>query len=91
MEIQKIELNVRLVYQLDSKQEWIRRFPGALPKLPMCEKYLCIDANGNSATVGEDFMAAEKQISYPIKIYLVQRINHLEDETYLEKLLKLFR
>jgi len=90
MNLVKIEINAYLVYQLDSKRDWINSFPGALPKLPMSEKYIWIDKNGNSAGVGEDFMVAENENSYPIKIYLVQRIAHQSKPDYLQKLLNLF-
>lgn len=91
MKLEKITINATLVYELADKQKWIRRFPGALPELPKSEKYLWIDANGNQATCGADFMSAETQNSYPIKIYLVQRIDHITDKTYLHKLLALFK
>jgi hypothetical protein len=83
----EIKINGTLVFEITSKRHWINAFPGALPKLPMAEKLIWIDANGNSATSGEDFQIAEKTNAYPIKIYLLQRVAHLYDPEYLVKLL----
>jgi hypothetical protein len=84
----EIKINATLVFEIESKRHWINAFPGALPKLPMVEKLIWIDAKGNSATCGQDFMIAEKMDSYPIKIYLLQRVAHLVDQEYADKLLK---
>jgi len=73
----KIEVNGTLVYTIESKGQWINRFPGAIPKLPMSESYLWVDKEGNIATCGEDFMRAEDFEKYPIKIYWLQRTSHI--------------
>ncbi len=91
MKVEQITINGTFIMQINSKNEWIRKFPGALPELPMVEKYIWIDANGNITTVGEDFSYAEYQNSYPIKIYLIQRTAHIGNKTYLDKLLALFK
>ncbi len=43
------------------------------------DRLLWVDANGNCATLGQDFMAAKRGGTYPIKVYRLQRIfNALE-------------
>lgn len=91
METQKIIINAIEVFEIKSKRHWVNSFPGALPKLPPSEKLIWIDINGNSSSVGEDFMIAEKESTYPIKIYLLKRISHDSDPQYFNQLLNLFK
>lgn len=82
---EKITINATLVFEVTSKSHWIRSFPGALPKLPTVEQYLWVDANGNTATCGEDFMHAEETGAYPIKVYIVGRTSHTKTGEYADK------
>ncbi len=91
MEKTKLIVNAIQVFEIKSKQHWINSFPGALPKLPSIEKLIWIDSKGNSASCGEDFIVAEKQETYPIKIYLLKRISHDSKPEYFDKLLNLFK
>lgn len=88
--MENIKINGELVFEIKSKQHWINSFPGAIADLPMSEKYLWIDVNGNIATCGEDFMFAENAEVYPIKIYHIQRTSHLnpKNKNYVESLKK---
>lgn len=90
--MESIKINGKLVFEILSKNHWINSFPGAIPEIPMSEKYLWVDKNGNTATCGEDFMYAEQSDSYPIKIYLLQRVCHLnpKNENYVKQLNNLF-
>jgi hypothetical protein len=85
---EEIKIKATLVLEISCKSRWINMFPGALPELPMTEKYIWIDAKGNSATCGEDFATAEDNDTYPIKVYLIERISHTKKDGYIEKLLK---
>ena len=87
---QPITINATLVYEIPTKNHWINYFPGAVPKIPSVEKYLFVDKNGNTVAVGEDFMNAEKEATFPIKVYLLQRVSHLSNVEYFEKLKQLF-
>jgi len=91
MKTEKLIINAIEVFEIKSKSHWINSFPGAIPKLPVTEEYLFIDANGNMASCGEDFMIAEKESTYPIKIYLLKRIAHDSDPQYFNQLLNLFK
>ncbi|AZA82181.1 hypothetical protein C1637_09875 [Chryseobacterium lactis] len=86
--MQEIKINGQLVFEIRSKNHWINSFPGAIADLPMSEKYLWVDNNGNIATCGEDFMFAEDAGAYPIKIYHVQRTCHIDPkkESYVKSL-----
>lgn len=85
---EEIKINATLVFEIRSKQHWINAFPGAIPKLPQAEELIWIDSKGNSATCGEDFATAEDNDSYPIKVYLMERISHTKKNGYIEKLLE---
>lgn len=87
----QITVNAIEVLELRSKQHWVNSFPGALPKLPPPEKLIWIDSNGNSCGCGEDFMEAEKLMTYPVKIFLLQRIAHTTNPEYFKNLLNLFK
>lgn len=71
--IEKISVNAELIITLYSKNDWIKKCPNHLPEKSRVEIWLWIDINGNCLTIGEDFMAAEKQNSYPVKVYRIQR------------------
>lgn len=68
-----IKINGQFMLQLNSKAEWVRKLPEALPKIGMSDKYLFVDKNGDLLTIGADFIAAEKKSSYPVRVYLAQR------------------
>ena len=90
--MENIQIKGKLVFEIQSKNHWINSFPCAIPEIPMSEKYLWVDKNGNIATCGEDFMYAEQSDTYPIKIYLLQRVCHLnsKNENYVKQLNGLF-
>lgn len=72
--MEKITIQAELLLILASKQEWIRRIPRHLPeKTTPAEQWIWIDKNGNSLAIGEDFSAAEKLESYPVKVYRLIR------------------
>ncbi|MDR6844486.1 hypothetical protein [Flavobacterium granuli] len=85
---EEIKINATLVFEITSKRHWINAFPGAIPELPKTEKYIWIDSKGNTANCGEDFMKADSAGTYPVKVYLLQRICHTEKNEYTEGLLK---
>ena len=73
--MEKVTLNVELLFTLNSKREWINRVPAILPaKRDRNEEWIWIDTNGNSMAIGEDFAAAEKMDSYPVKVYRKIRV-----------------
>ncbi len=87
---EKIEINATLVFEIRNKNHWVNSFPGALPKLPMSEKFIWVDRQGNTATCGEDFIDAEKLETYPIKIYWLSRTSHTNNPDYVQKIKELF-
>lgn len=63
-----------LIFQLESKADWIAKCPGFIPeKKSRAENWLWIDSNGNNLTIGEDFQAAEDLSTYPVKVYRLLR------------------
>lgn len=89
--VKKITINAIEVFEIRSKNHWVNSFPGAIPKLPVTEEYLFVDAQGNIAMCGEDFMVAEKEATYPIKVYLLKRIAHDSNPQYFNQILNLFK
>lgn len=73
--VEKITFNGELILTLTSKQDWINRVPKFLPPKSAAERLVWLDANGNCASIGEDFSAAEQKQSYPIKVYRLLRIS----------------
>lgn len=65
----QIIVNGELILELKSKQDWINKVPNQLPKKSRgAEQYEC----------GADFSAAEKQSSYPCKVYKLQSVSSLK-------------
>jgi hypothetical protein len=72
--MEKITINAELLLILDSKREWINKIPRHLPeKTTVAEQWVWLDKNGNVMAIGEDFCAAEKLESYPVKVYRLIR------------------
>jgi len=68
--LEKPSFNGELILTLESKNEWVRKVPRHLPeKNYLNEHFIWIDANGNTLVMGEDFAAAEKINSFPVKVY----------------------
>lgn len=79
-----IEAKAEFLFELKSKQEWINRTPRILPdKTRPSETWVWIDKNGCAFELGSDFIAAEKNDTYPCKVYRLVNV-----EKY-QKLLKL--
>lgn len=72
--MEKVICNGELIITLESKQDWVNRIPDELPEKRMAEQRIWIDKNGNCMAIGEDFSAAEKMHSYPVKVYSLQRV-----------------
>jgi len=73
--VQKITFNGELLLTLTCKRDWINQVPNRLPKMSQSERLVFLDANGNCASIGLDFQAAEQKQSYPIKVYRMLRIS----------------
>ena len=68
--MEKITVNAEFLFELSSKQDWVNRVPRILPKKTRgAEQWIWIDINGNVFECGADFSAAEKQETYPCKVY----------------------
>jgi hypothetical protein len=69
-QMEKIVLNAEFLFELANKQQWINRVPQILPeKIRGGEIWVWVDINGNVFERGADFSAAEKQKTYPCKVY----------------------
>jgi len=79
LENAKPTFNGELILTLESKNDWIRKVPNHLPeKNYHNEQFIWIDANGNTLVMGEDFAAAEKLQTYPVKVYRHIRVSQAE-------------
>lgn len=73
--MEKITVNGELLFELESKQAWINRVPRILPpKTRRGEQWIWVDKNGNIFECGADFMAADKDQTYPCKVYRLQNV-----------------
>ena len=69
-----------LLFELNSKKDWINRVPGILPaKNRFEESWIWVDINGNVFDCGADFSAAEKLETFPCKVYRLQSVSRLFD------------
>lgn len=81
IETAKPSINGELIITLNSKNEWVRKIPRHLPeKKYYNEQFLFIDANGNKLAMGEDFTAAERIGSYPVRVYRHTRVSDVAKE-----------
>lgn len=73
--MEQVSFQGELIISLESKNEWVRKIPGYLPPIKhFGESFLFIDKNGNTLAMGEDFSAAERMESYPVKVYRKIRV-----------------
>ena len=74
--MENITVKGELLFELASKQQWIKRVPQILPdKTRAGEQWVWVDSNGNVFESGADFMAAEKSATYPCKVYRLQNVS----------------
>jgi hypothetical protein len=70
-----IEVRAELLFELASKDEWVRRVPQCLPKKTRAgETWIWIDKNGDVFECGADFMAAEEMNTYPCKVFRLSNV-----------------
>lgn len=80
---EKITVNAEFLFELQSQEEWITKIPSILPrKIRVGESWIWVDANGNVFEKGLDFMEAEKNSSYPCKVY---RLCSVSSQTQTDK------
>ncbi len=69
-----LSFNGTLLFNLESKQDWINKCPGFIPeKKSRAELWLWLDNKGNTLTMGEDFEAAEELNTFPVRVYKLIR------------------
>ncbi len=74
--MEKITVNAEFLFELENKQQWINRVPQILPKkIRSGESWIWVDKNGNVFECGADFSAAEKQNTYPCKVYRLESVS----------------
>ncbi len=75
MSVETIQVQGELLFELRSRQDWINKVPGILPKRKIQgEVWLWVDINGNSFHRGEDFTFADKHNTFPCKVYRIQTL-----------------
>ncbi len=74
-QMENITVKGELLFELESKQQWVNRVPNILPdKTRAGEQWIWVDSNGNVFECGADFSAAEKAATYPCKVYKLQSV-----------------
>jgi hypothetical protein len=78
IDMEKITVNGELVFELESKREWLRKVPQILPvKTRFTETLIWVDKNGDIFEIGKDFTVAEEKQTYPCKVYRLQNVAHV--------------
>ena len=73
--MEKITVKGELLFELESKQQWINRVPQILPeKTRGGEQWIWVDKNGNVFECGLDFTIADKEATYPCKVYRLESV-----------------
>jgi hypothetical protein len=74
--MESITVKGELLFELESKQQWVNRVPHILPKKTRGgEQWIWVDKNGNNFECGKDFEVAEKEGTYPCKVYRLQSVS----------------
>jgi hypothetical protein len=73
----KIEINAELIYEFRSFQNWVDKARSRIGVFSRSEIIICIDKNGNSCNIGEDFMHARDNDLFPVKAYRLIRNTEL--------------
>ena len=70
-----ITVKGELLFELESKQQWVNRVPQILPeKTRSAETWLWVDKNGNVFECGLDFRIADEKATYPCKVYRLENV-----------------
>lgn len=72
----EITVKGEFLFEIDSKQGWNKVIAEGIHCKKRGDKLLWVDKNGNCATLGQDFMAAKRKETYPIRVYRLQRITN---------------
>lgn len=63
-----------LLFEFRSESHWVNKAASWFGGTGLREnEYVCIDAWGRICTRGAEFMRAEKQGTYPIKVYAIEQ------------------
>ena len=78
--MEKITVIGEFLFELQSKQQWINRVPQILPDKirGKGEQWVWVDKNGNVFECGADFSDAEKNETYPCKVYRLQSVSSVK-------------
>jgi hypothetical protein len=73
----KIEINAELIYEFHSFSDWVNKASTHIGGFPRSETIICVDKNGNSCSIGKDFMHARDNDLFPVKAYRLIRNTEL--------------
>lgn len=75
--MEKITVNGEFLFELQSKQQWINRVPQILPDKirGKGEQWVWVDKNGDVFECGADFSAADKNATFPCKVYRLRSVS----------------
>jgi hypothetical protein len=69
----KIKINAELIFEFYSFASWLNNASRYIADFPREEIIFCIDKNGNSCNIGEDFTHARDNDLFPVKAYRLIR------------------
>lgn len=77
MEVEKIILEAEHITTFHTFDEWVNKASSRIGGFRKEQKIICFDVNGNTLTIGEDFMIARDKKSFPVKAYRLVRTSEI--------------
>lgn len=71
--LEKITLEAEEITTFHTFQEWVNKASSRIGGFRKEQKIICFDVNGNTLTIGEDFMYARDNNLFPVKAYRLIR------------------
>jgi len=71
--LEKITLEAEEITTFHTFQEWVNKASSRIGGFARNQTIVCIDVNGNTLTIGEDFMLARDNNLFPVKAYRLVR------------------
>lgn len=77
MEVEKITLEAEHITTFHTFDEWVNKASSRIGGFRKEQEIICFDVNGNTLTIGEDFMVARDKKLFPVKAYRLVRTSEI--------------
>lgn len=75
-----ISVSAEYICEFTSHSQWINKASSWIGRYAKSEKIICIDADGFSCNIGQDFRYADENNLFPLKCYRLLRVIEREDK-----------